>query len=91
MPTSKANQLPTREPLNRKHSTIARQKIQTTMIVTRLQNHLAGKCDLSTTQVQAARILLDRTIPTLTSTELTGRDGKDLAVHVYSDPKDLRA
>jgi hypothetical protein len=61
--------------LNPRHQDMVRQKIQASQIVNRLQNHVDGKVELSATQVQAARILLDRSLPTLTSTELTGKDG----------------
>jgi hypothetical protein len=57
-----------------------RQRIQTTMLVKRLEDHAAGKCELSATQIQAARILLDRTLPTLQSIEHTGEGGGPVQV-----------
>jgi hypothetical protein len=49
---------------------VVRQKIRTSMIAKRLQNHIFGKCSMSQTQVRAAEILLARTLPTLSQTDL---------------------
>lgn len=49
-----------------------RERIKTTMIVKRLEDHIDGRCELSTTQIQAARILLDRTLPSMSQVEHTG-------------------
>lgn len=49
---------------------LVRQRIQTTKLAQRLQNHVFGKCEMTTTQVRAAEILLARTLPTLTQTDL---------------------
>lgn len=76
--------------LNLRHQDMVRAKIKTSVIVDRLVKHIDGKIELSTTQVQAARILLDRTIPTLTSTELSGPGGKDLAIQLQGAPNDSR-
>ena len=42
-----------------------RTRIQATMLVKRLEDHVLGKCDMSATQVQAARILLNKALPDL--------------------------
>ena len=55
-----------------------RDRIQTTMIVKRLQDHIAGECDLKPTQVQAANILLSKTIPNLSQSE-----NKSEVIHRY--------
>lgn len=47
-----------------------RQRIQSTMLVKRLMDHVLGKCDLSATQVQAARVLLNKTLPDLSAVEM---------------------
>jgi hypothetical protein len=41
------------------------------MILSRLQDHIDGKSDLSPTQASAAKTLLDRAMPTLTAVEMT--------------------
>lgn len=47
-----------------------RQRIQVSMLVQRLQKHVLGKVKMTSTQVRAAEVLLARTLPTLTQTEL---------------------
>jgi hypothetical protein len=55
-----------------------RAKIQSSQIINRLQNHLDGEVNLSPTQVKAAEILLKKSIPDLSSTELTGDPDKPI-------------
>lgn len=50
----------------------AREKIKTTQLVNRLQDHGLGKVDLSPTQVTAINILLKKRIPDLSAVTLTG-------------------
>lgn len=54
-----------------------RERIQTTKLIQRLEDHALGKLDpeLSKSQVAAIQILLKKTLPDLTSTELTGEGG----------------
>ena len=40
-----------------------RQKIRTSMLINRLQNHVIGRLEMSKTQLQAAGILLRKTLP----------------------------
>jgi hypothetical protein len=49
-----------------------RAKIKTTQIINRLQGHLSGDFELSPTQVRCAEILLNKSLASLTATELTG-------------------
>ncbi len=42
---------------------VVRRKIRTSMLINRLQNHVAGKLEMSKTQIQAAGILLRKTLP----------------------------
>ena len=55
-----------------------RDRIKTSMIVNRLQDHISGDCDLKPTQVQAANILLAKTIPNLSQSE-----NKSEVIHRY--------
>lgn len=50
----------------------ARGKIKTTQLINRLQNHTDGKVEMSPTQVQAARILLGKSLPDLQAISLAG-------------------
>ena len=44
------------------HQEDVRKKIQVIELVSRLQDHVNGTVDLSTSQIQAAKILLDKTV-----------------------------
>ena len=57
---------------------MTRLKIKTTQIVNSLYDHIEGKKNMSATQVNAAKILLNKTLPDLRQTELTGADGEAL-------------
>lgn len=43
-----------------------RQKVQASQLINRLQDHVLGAVELSSTQVRAAEILLKKTLPDLT-------------------------
>lgn len=52
-----------------------RKRIQTTMLVERLQKHVLEDLDLSQTQIRAAEILLKKTLPDLQTIEHVGDEG----------------
>lgn len=49
-----------------------RQKIRTSMLINRLQNHVLGRIQMTSTQIRAAEILFRKTLPDLTSVEHSG-------------------
>lgn len=51
---------------------VVRERIRTGVVLNRLQKHALGKLEMTTTQVRAAEILLRKTVPDLSSTELRG-------------------
>lgn len=51
------------------HDAQTREKIQTSQIVNRLRGCALGEIEMDAVQVQAARILLDKTLPNLSSVE----------------------
>lgn len=55
-----------------------RQRIRTTVLAKRLQKHVLGQIELSATQIRAAEILLNKTLPNLAAIEYTGNQGKDV-------------
>lgn len=65
-----------------RHDDAARAKIQASQLVNRLQANALGKLkkEMSTSQVKAAEILLRKTLPDLTATELSG-DADNPLVH----------
>ena len=52
-------------------------KISASMIVNRLKDHMLGDCDMKPTQVQAAKILMDKLVSDA-PTEITGAEGAPL-------------
>lgn len=55
-----------------KHTEIVRQRIRVGVIINRLQRHMAGKLEMSPTQLRAAEILLKKCLPDLASVEHIG-------------------
>ena len=64
--------------MRKRHQDDVRAKIGASQIVNRLQKHVNGELELSATQIQSARILLDKSLPNLQSTEVSG----DMALEV---------
>lgn len=62
------------------HNDSCREKIKTSQLINRLQNHVLRKTKLSRTQIQAIKILLAKTLPDLKSIEHTGAVDMDLTV-----------
>lgn len=54
------------------HDQRTREKIQASQLVNRLSDHALGKCEMTATQVQAARILLGKRLPDLQAVEHSG-------------------
>ena len=52
-----------------------REAIQTSMLMNRLTDHVLGDVEMTTTQVRAAQILLNKALPDLRATEITGEGG----------------
>lgn len=63
--------------LRAKHQDEVRTKIQTSQLVNVLQNHALGKDkkEITPTRLKAIEILLRKSLPDLSSTELTGEGG----------------
>jgi hypothetical protein len=61
-----------------------RLRIDSSMVIDRLEGHVRGDVDLTQTQIQAARILLDRTMPALKVIEVSTRQADSRDPHSYS-------
>ena len=61
--------------LNRMHSEQVRAKIQASALITRLHACAMGEVELTPTQVNAIKSLLDRSVPKLSQIQHTGEDG----------------
>jgi hypothetical protein len=57
-----------------------REKIRTSMLINRLQNHVAGRIEMSATQLRAAEVLLRKRLPDLVATEHSGPGGGPIEV-----------
>jgi hypothetical protein len=69
-----------------------RLRIKTSMLANRLQDHVAGKCELSASQVQAALGLLRKTLPDLSLTENYNHVGGYIGIPTSErDPVDAAA
>ena len=51
-----------------RHDDETRRRIQASQLINRLQGHALGEVEMTTTQIQAAQILLKKALPDLTST-----------------------
>lgn len=60
---------------NLKHSDEVRQRIRAGVILDRLQKHFDGKLEMTRTQLKAAEIMLDRSVPKLSQIQHTGQVG----------------
>lgn len=68
-----------------RHDEETRARIKTSQLINRLTNHAVGKVKLTSTQVRAIEVLLDRSLPKLTAVELSGAGGGPVQ---YSDMTD---
>lgn len=58
--------------IRKHHQDDVRRKIQATQLVNRLTNHALGEIELTATQIKAIEILLKKSVPDLSSVELSG-------------------
>lgn len=75
--------------LRPKHSDEIRAKIQASQLVNRLTDHALGKAELSGTQIKAIEILLRKSVPDLSSVEMSTAPDSPFVVQVtsYADGK----
>lgn len=77
--------------LRPKHQDEIREKIQVSQLINRVQDYALGKLDdtqVSSNRLNAIKLLLAKTLPDLSSVEMTGKDGKDLAPLTITIVKD---
>lgn len=56
----------------REMDAIHRDRIQVAMIINRLQDHIEEKCEMTSTQIKAADILLKKRLPDMKAVEHSG-------------------
>lgn len=64
-----------------KHNENCREKIQTTQLIIRLQDHAFGAVELTKTQIDAIKILLAKKLPDLAT--VTHEGGDEPIKHVF--------
>lgn len=64
------------------HPDIVRERIQAGQLITRLSNHVAGKVDMTSSQVRAAEILLRKSVPDLQSVTISGDADSPLTITI---------
>lgn len=52
--------------------------IDSNRLVNRLQDHVNGEIELSVTQIQASKILLDKSLPSLQATDITAHSSPQI-------------
>ena len=73
--------------LRPKHSDEVRAKIQASQLINRLYDHVLGKCEMSPTKFNSAKILLAKAVPDLKAIEHSGPGGESINFMLYVPPK----
>lgn len=68
--------------LNPRHTEMVRQKIQAGVLIDRLSKHANGKLEMTPSQIKAAEILLDRSIPKLSQIQHSGDEENPIRARV---------
>lgn len=66
--------------IRKHHQDEVRARIQTSQLVNRLTDHALGEVELSATQIRAIEILLKKSIPDLSSIEVSGDEENPLQI-----------
>ncbi len=74
------------ERLRKKHQEEVRTKIQPSQLINVLQNHALGadEIDITPTRMKAIEILLKKSLPDLSSTEITGDAEQPISIKVVT-------
>jgi hypothetical protein len=73
------------ERLRKRHQDDVRVKIQASQLINVLQNHALGDgSDLSPTRMKAIELLLKKSLPDLSSTEITGDADQPVSIKVIT-------
>jgi hypothetical protein len=74
------------ERLRKRHQDEIRTKIQTSQLVNVLQNHALGlsENEISATRMKAIELLLKKSLPDLSSTEITGDADQPVSIKVIT-------
>lgn len=79
----------TRGKSRKEYSEEVRNKIKSSMVLNKLMEHVLEGKEMKSTQIKAAEILLRKTVPDLSATQITGGEGEDsLPVQINMIVKD---
>lgn len=62
-------------PMNKLHQEDVRSKIQASQLINKLTDHVLKGTELGASQIKAIEILLKKSLPDLSSVEMTGPEG----------------
>ena len=68
--------------LSRSHSETVRQKIQASNLINRLQKHIDGEIELTSTQLKAIEMLLDRSVAKLQTIQHVGDETQRIRINL---------
>ena len=68
--------------LSRSHSETVRQKIQAPNLINRLQKHIDGEIELTSTQLKAIEMLLDRSVAKLQTIQHLGDETQPIRINL---------
>lgn len=75
--------------LRKTHQEDVRKKIQVSQLINRLTDCAMGKVELSSQQVQAIKVLMDKSLPNLSDVKIeTGSQGITFNLNANVKPKD---
>jgi hypothetical protein len=69
----------------------AREKIRTTQLINRLQNHALGELEMSATQITATAILLKKILPDVAQMQLQGDADNPIEINVTQEERRRQA
>jgi hypothetical protein len=73
----------------KEYSEEVRNKIKSSLVLNKLMEHVLEDKEMKATQIKAAEILLRKTVPDLSATQITGGEGEDsLPVQINMIVKD---
>jgi len=72
--------------LRKTHQEDVRKKIQVTQLINRLMNCAEGKVELTSQQVQAIKILMDKSLPNLSDVKIEG-SAQGITFNLNTAPK----
>jgi len=64
------------------HDDKTKKLIRASMLLNRLADHAEGKVEMNNSQVNAAKVVIGKSIPDLRAIELTGEEGKAMKFEI---------